>query len=325
MYIVIDWDEEIWKPLECFDIVKSRYIISNYGNIKRVKDGKYMLSSMGQDEYSRISLKTNSGKRKTFLVHRLVAKTFVEGYDLETGKVYVDHKDCNRYHNYYENLEWVTMAENNRRKAYNGKQKFLYIKGHNCKYDIEDIQPILELLEEGLSPSKICSILQVPPEQTKSAKDLIYRIKLGAINRYIDTISKYDIPRPVPKNTLPDEEIHQICKMMEKGMYSKDIINELNIPPDKRRRYIKCLCDIRNDRGYKEIASMYTIPNLPGRKRVYSDELVHSICKMLESGDSVDAILDALMSNYERQKAQGFIYDVKHRRTRRDISEQYDF
>jgi hypothetical protein len=43
------------------------------------------------------------------LVHRLVAKAFVPGYQEGLD---VNHKDCNRLNNIASNLEWMTRLEN---------------------------------------------------------------------------------------------------------------------------------------------------------------------------------------------------------------------
>lgn len=46
---------------------------------------------------------------KHYAVHRLVAEAFLQK---EEGKNVVNHKDGNREHNHYTNLEWVTQQEN---------------------------------------------------------------------------------------------------------------------------------------------------------------------------------------------------------------------
>jgi len=55
---------------------------------------------------------------KLYLVHRCVARCFVEGETKD--KCHVNHKDMNRINNHYLNLEWVTPAENNTHAHLNG-------------------------------------------------------------------------------------------------------------------------------------------------------------------------------------------------------------
>lgn len=49
--------------------------------------------------------------KKTYLVHRLVAETFIENLE---GKHFVDHISRDRTDNSVVNLRWVTKQENNR-------------------------------------------------------------------------------------------------------------------------------------------------------------------------------------------------------------------
>lgn len=61
--------------------------------------------------YMEVKLSKN-GHRKDWMVHRLVAFAFIDQVD---GKPYIDHLDGNKSNNTVENLEWVSMAENNQR------------------------------------------------------------------------------------------------------------------------------------------------------------------------------------------------------------------
>lgn len=49
--------------------------------------------------------------KKTHMVHRLVAKCFVPNPD---KKPFINHKNGNKLDNNYSNLEWCTIAENNK-------------------------------------------------------------------------------------------------------------------------------------------------------------------------------------------------------------------
>lgn len=87
------------------------YYIGNNGTIKSYKKGrghilKPWLDSAGR--YYMISL-CNNNKNKKFLIHRLVAKAFV---DNPFNKPVINHKDHNTRNNNYTNLEWCTTQEN---------------------------------------------------------------------------------------------------------------------------------------------------------------------------------------------------------------------
>lgn len=107
-----DLKGEIWYWIEGYEKL---YQISNYGRIKSFprngtgKEIKILRPEITKDGYLRISLHMND-KIKRFFIHRLVALTFIDNYE---NKPYVNHKDGNKFNNYFENLEWSTVAENN--------------------------------------------------------------------------------------------------------------------------------------------------------------------------------------------------------------------
>jgi hypothetical protein len=105
--------EEIFKDIKGFE---GRYQVSNLGRIRRlehyVKVGNHkrklekmiMKPTNGAGGYSYIAI-----NKKTKLVHRLVAETFLEQ---PLNKNVVNHKDFNKSNNQVSNLEWVTQKEN---------------------------------------------------------------------------------------------------------------------------------------------------------------------------------------------------------------------
>lgn len=105
---------EKWKDIDGFEGI---YQVSNFGNVKSLKrkkirtDGrivtigecilKYRVAKNG---YALVCL-----NKKNYLVHRLVAKSFLV---LNKEKKDVNHIDSNRINNNINNLEWVTKSEN---------------------------------------------------------------------------------------------------------------------------------------------------------------------------------------------------------------------
>lgn len=99
--------DEKWKEIDGYP----RYLISDHGRIKRLKDQWVLTPRCNGKGYLQVGLyKVKSKKRKEFYVHRLVALHFLP---LKEGKPHVDHRDNNRSNNNYLNLKWVTPAENN--------------------------------------------------------------------------------------------------------------------------------------------------------------------------------------------------------------------
>jgi len=96
--------EEIFKQIEGFE----KYSVSDMGNVKSNLTNK-LLKIQKKSGYSFVCLR-NENKSKGFLVHRLVAKTFIQNPD---NKLTVNHKNHDTHDNRVENLEWNTSKEQN--------------------------------------------------------------------------------------------------------------------------------------------------------------------------------------------------------------------
>lgn len=107
---------EYWKPIPGYE---GLYEISSYGRVKSLarrtnnQYGKtdHILSpgwTHNKQSYLFISL-CKDGKRKNYLVHRLVAEAFIPN----PGNLpQVNHKDQNRQNNCVDNLEWCDSSYN---------------------------------------------------------------------------------------------------------------------------------------------------------------------------------------------------------------------
>lgn len=84
-----------------------RIIVKSNGINKTIK-GKFLKQRYNRDGYLVLSLYKDTVK-KDFLVHRLVAETYIENTD---NKPQVNHRDGIKDNNSIENLEWVTGSEN---------------------------------------------------------------------------------------------------------------------------------------------------------------------------------------------------------------------
>jgi hypothetical protein len=85
------------------------YLVSNCGRVYSIKHDLILTPYVNHYfGYERVSLYSNNERYRKF-VHRLVAESFVPGFDYGLD---VNHIDGNKRNNYEENLEWVTRREN---------------------------------------------------------------------------------------------------------------------------------------------------------------------------------------------------------------------
>jgi len=99
-------EEEIWKTIEDFP----NYEVSTFGNVRNRLSNHLMKLQKNYGGYLKISLQNAERKQFSCIVHRLVAKAFIENPE---NKPTVNHIDRNKSNNHISNLEWATMSEQN--------------------------------------------------------------------------------------------------------------------------------------------------------------------------------------------------------------------
>lgn len=119
------------------------YEISDIGevfslNFKKLKGRKGQLKPFLSHAYKRVCLIKN-GKRKQITIHRLVAMAFVENPE---NKKTVNHKNGITTDNRAENLEWMTLREND-----------------SHRWDVLHRKPVYEGRTGALHPTSIAVIM----------------------------------------------------------------------------------------------------------------------------------------------------------------------
>ena len=136
----------IWKDVAGYE---GAYQVSSAGEVRRIKGGKgaavccKKLTVCPATGYLKVALWSHN-KGVTHLVHRLVAKAFVQGDDSLT----VNHIDGNKLNNVPSNLEWITKADNTRHQHATGLASSA-TQYKPKKIPPEDYERIVERYDEG--------------------------------------------------------------------------------------------------------------------------------------------------------------------------------
>ncbi len=142
-FVRLDYEEI--SPKEVFEI-------SNYGRIRSFRTNKVegkIIKGSYISGYNTVQVKLRDGRMKSYFVHKLVAKFFI---DNPHNKSFVTHIDYDIKNNYYLNLVWATRQElSNHRKLdpdYNQK------KVRNSKLTEENVKAIWRRLNKLDKPTR---------------------------------------------------------------------------------------------------------------------------------------------------------------------------
>ena len=114
--IIDDLGFEVWADIPGYE---GQYQVSTYGRVRSLDHygsngvsmilykGKILKPCMGSEGYPHIYL--SGGPQRSFMIHRLVAGTFIPNFD---NKREVNHRDENKLNNLVSNLEWLSSKEN---------------------------------------------------------------------------------------------------------------------------------------------------------------------------------------------------------------------
>lgn len=122
------------------------YICTTCGKIYSYKSNKWLKSTIRKDGYLSIAVCTG-GKQKSYLIHRIVALTFIDNpykYDI------VNHIDEVKSNNDVSNLEWVSQSKNMEKYFAN---KFIITRPTNLISNdtLEKYQPLHGIQNYGIS------------------------------------------------------------------------------------------------------------------------------------------------------------------------------
>lgn len=246
-------NEEVWIPLECFDVMPNMYEISNFSRIRTRDEYIYQQVFIDFNGYYLIKLRCNTGCLKTYRHHRLVAAAFCvqihENYNT------VNHMDSNRLNNNFRNLEWCTQQMNIRHAYEKGRIHAKPGEKHfNSIYTDEFVDSICNLMNQGLSNNQIFEALNL--EKTQQLRRLFQKLRSKVTHPHIT--SKYpNIALTQKFKHFDDETIHRICELFElyPTMPYKEVINILGL--ESGRQIEKALSRIKMRQCYTDISCLY--------------------------------------------------------------------
>lgn len=158
-------DNEIWKDILGYE----SYMVSNFGRVKTLYQNQEIILRTSINPHSkRVQVTLNkNGTSKTFQLSRIVAFSFVDGYNEEHNTV--NHKDGNINNNNADNLEWVSQTDNNlhayrilNRPVVN-KKRFIFDKIiYKDKYEFKSIAALSRFM--GISETQVRRYLETPEQ-----------------------------------------------------------------------------------------------------------------------------------------------------------------
>lgn len=173
--------EEIWKDVKDYE---EYYQVSNKGRLrskdritqnrngKIIKKGKIL--KCGTSKGYKVTELIKNGKRKSFYLHRLIAREFIPNVE---NKPCINHIDCNRKNNDIRNLEWVTYKENTAHMIMLGRENKNEKWHDGIKKHIETLKKEIvrinlytgekkfysylnQVREDGFNPANVCYACQ---------------------------------------------------------------------------------------------------------------------------------------------------------------------
>lgn len=170
------WNE-VWKPLLVAGISpKEKYLISNHGRVRNIKNGKenpVLVKPSNIAGYPALTLRRESGKSTTRYIHKLVAEHFIT--KPSEDKKFVLHLDYNKTNNFLNNLLWATKAEKEAHQQENSTWRKSVSKVSYSKLNESKVK----LLKMKIHDPNRRTRLKMLAKQFGISEMQLYRIKSG--------------------------------------------------------------------------------------------------------------------------------------------------
>lgn len=229
--------------------LNNNYLIYSDGRVYSKYKNRFLTSTVDNSRYKRINLMLSSPEKKTakYLVHRLVAKSFIPN-PLNLG--YVNHIDGNKLNNDISNLEWVTASENLKHAYRIGLASTVGVKNPRSILNEEQVLAIHGRMLLGEATSSISKDLSL-------SLNMLEKIRAHITWKHI----LGDLPRPPKSDTHTlnpsDCIVIQVANdLMKRKPYSK-------IAADSNGSVTKSLVvDIRHSPRFKHLTNSIFYPEV---------------------------------------------------------------
>lgn len=319
---------EFWKPVTNLSVegVLPIYIVSDWGRIYDTSNNVFLSQYEDARGYFQVYLKTSNGS-KCKPIYRIVIIEFC-GYDPNPDRNHVDHVSAVKSNNSIYNLRWLTKAENT--------QAALDLGLLTRKLSDNDVRQICEMLQNGIPRDEILKFIS--SKGFSHPKTVFYNIynRTGwtRISNEYPNFKDYSIRKPA----FTDEQVHEICKCLEKNMKHTEILEVLGIDRTKlsekeRAVLYTAISHIKHGTTSPQISSLYNIDR-SNQKKLFTNDEVHQICKMISEGLKGNEILINLGYGDYTNKSQNpklyycymnAISRIRNHEQYKDISSQYNF
>lgn len=222
----------------------SKYFITDEGDVISFQRGtaKVMKKPI-RWKYPSVQLRMDDGSIQSHLVHRLVAKAYLPN---PKEHPQVNHKDGNKMNSHVDNLEWVTVSENQIHAYSTGLKRMPRgtLNGRNrlSEQDVLDIYQRLLDGESNISVRNSYGIGTGTLTCIKNKSNWSYLLK---------DLPDIDI-KPKSKS-LTDEQAREVCEKVVAGMTARQIVDSCGFYVTQDH-----IWDIRRRRSFKHISSKYT-------------------------------------------------------------------
>lgn len=147
-----------WIEINDFNI---KYKIDNYGNLYSYRLNKLLTPKITKFGYKQVTLRNKNGIAKSYLIHLLVAKYFLN--HVKSDKV-INHINGIKIDNYIDNLEIVTKSRNSKHAYELGLNIARFGEKHACSIlSNEQVIEIKKRLRDGERSVDIAKIFNINP------------------------------------------------------------------------------------------------------------------------------------------------------------------